>query len=195
MHGVISMNVNGITANTYIPSVKATGKTSGRTSSFADVYEKSTHTAAGNSKQTAPNAAVIKALKEDTENRAEQLRSLVQKMMLSQGKTFDAAGMWNFLQSKEYSVDEETSKQAQADIAEDGYWGIEQTSDRLVSFARALAADNPEKADEMIEAVKTGFEQATKVWGGELPDICKKTLDATLKKLDSWKNPSTDEPT
>ncbi|SHO52960.1 hypothetical protein [Anaerocolumna xylanovorans] len=186
------MNVNGITANTYIPSVKAAGKTSSKTSSFADIYEKSAHTT-GNSKPKAQNAAVIKALKEDTENRAEQLRSLVQKMMLAQGKTFDAAGMWNFLQSKEYSVDEETAKQAQADIAEDGYWGIEQTSDRLVSFARALAADNPEKADEMIEAVKTGFEQATKVWGGELPDICKKTLDATLKKLNSWKNPSTDE--
>lgn len=186
------MNVNGITANTYIPSAKAVEKTSDKSSPApADVYEKTEQTA--DSPKTADqNAAVIKALKADAEKRAGQLRDLVEKMMLSQGKTFTDAGMWDFLRSGNYSVDEETAKQAQTDIAEDGYWGIEQTSDRLVSFAKALAANNPDKADTMIEAVKTGFEQATKAWGDELPDICQKTLDATLKKLNDWKNPPKD---
>lgn len=190
------MNVKGITAATYIPSVRSTEKAPSKsTSSFADVYESSakasgdSYSSTDSTKTKEPNTAVIKALKEDLQKRSDQLRDLVEKMMLSQGKTFDAAGMWNFLQSKEYSVDEETAKQAQADIAEDGYWGVEQTSDRLVSFAKALSGSDPEKADSLIEAVKTGFEQATKVWGGELPDICKKTLDVTLEKLNNWKNP------
>ena len=37
--------------------------------------------------------------------------------------------MWSFLADGNFTVDEETQKQAQADIAEDGYWGVEQTSD------------------------------------------------------------------
>lgn len=186
------MTVNGITANTYIPSAVSTKKTSEKSSpasdstSSADVYEKSTNeTDSTTAKEQ--SAAVIKALKADADKRSEQLRSLVEKMMLSQGKTFDTAGMWDFLRSGEYTVDEETAKQAQADIAEDGYWGVEQTSDRLVSFAKALAVNDPEKAGDMLEAVKTGFEQAAKAWGGDLPDICQKTLDATIKKLNDWK--------
>lgn len=186
------MNVNGITANTYTP-VKTVGKASDKSPTSSDsstgpagIYEKSPDGAEGTSEKE-QSAAVIKALKADAEKRTEQLRSLVEKMMLAQGKTFDEAGMWDFLRSGEYTVDEETAKKAQADIAEDGYWGVEQTSDRLVSFAKALAANNPEKADAMIDAIKTGFEQATKSWGGDLPDICQKTLDAAIKKLTDWK--------
>ena len=38
-----------------------------------------------------------------------------------------------------------------------------------------------------MSAVKKGFEQATKSWGGDLPEICKKTLATTLEKLAKWK--------
>ena len=44
----------------------------------------------------------------------------------------------------------------------------------------------------MIEAVKKGFEKATKAWGGELPQICKDTIDRTISKLESWRD-SADE--
>ena len=40
-------------------------------------------------------------------------------------------------------MDEKTRLQAQKDIAEDGYWGVEQTSERLVSFAKALSGGDP----------------------------------------------------
>ena len=55
--------------------------------------------------------------------------------------------MWSFLADGNFTVDEETQKQAQADIAEDGYWGVEQTSDRILDFAKALSGNDPEKAD------------------------------------------------
>ncbi len=188
------MNVNGITAAAYAPTAKTTGKTSGASqkssSAPAAVYEKSTEVTTTTAKS---DTAVVESLKAEAEKRTSQLRSLVEKMMLSQGKAFDSDAMWNFLRSGEYTVDEATANQAKADIAEDGYWGVEQTSDRLVSFAKALAGSDPAKAENMINAVKTGYEQATKAWGGELPEICQKTLDATLKKLDEWKT-STAEP-
>ena len=57
-----------------------------------------------------------------------------------------------------------------------------------MSFAKALAGGDPEQADTMINAVKKGFEQATKAWGGELPQISKDTLDRTINKLESWRD-------
>lgn len=129
----------------------------------------------------------IEKLKAEAEKRTSQLRSLVEKMLLKQGKTFDEnTDIYAFLRSGEYTVDEETAKQAQEDISEDGYWGVEKTSDRLISFAKALTGGDPSKVDEMREAIQKGYEEATKSWGDELPSICKDTLDATMKKLDEW---------
>ena len=65
---------------------------------------------------------------------------------------------------------------------------MKQTSDRMVDFAMALAGNDPEKADKMIEAVKKGYAQAEKTWGGELPDICKQTLETTISKLKEWRD-------
>ena len=97
------------------------------------------------------------------------------------------------LSRRQLTVDEETQKQAQADIAEDGYWGVEQTSDRIPDFAKALSGNDPEKADLLIDAFKKGFDDATKSWGKDLPDISKRTYDAVLEKFDKWKNGSTTE--
>ena len=135
------------------------------------------------------DTATIEKLKQDADRRTQQLRSIVEKMMTKQGKTFSTASdMYAFLRSGDYEVDAATKAQAQADIAENGYWGVEQTSERLVSFAKALTGGDSSKAEEMINAVKKGFEEATKAWGDKLPDICQKTLDATIEKLNKWKD-------
>ena len=150
------------------------------------VYEKNTEE--GTKKVVyKQDTATITQLKAEAEKRTKQLRDLVEKMLLKQGQSFDESNMYQLLREGKVEVDAETAAQAKADIAEDGYWGVNQTSDRLVSFAKALTGGDPDKVDEMIDAVKEGFEQAAKAWGGELPDICKQTLDAALEKLDEWK--------
>jgi len=156
------------------------------------VYEKSSESA---DKKTVykQDTVTISQLKEDAEKRTQQLRSLVEKMFLKQGQTFDESNMYQLLREGKVPVDAETAAKAKADTAEDGYWGVNQTSDRLVSFAMALTGGDPSKADEMIAAVKKGFDQATKAWGGKLPDISQQTYDATMEKLDKWKNSLTDE--
>ncbi|WP_197467882.1 hypothetical protein [Clostridium sp. Marseille-P299] len=132
--------------------------------------------------------ATIERLKADAEARNAQLRSLVEKMFLKQGDTLLASdNIYELLRTGKVKVDDETAAKAKQEISENGYYGVEQTSERLVSFAKALAGNDPEKADELMNAVKKGFEQATKAWGGELPEICKKTLDTTLEKLTKWK--------
>lgn len=157
------------------------------------VYEKSSQTDKDTVTKKTDYAMVAK-LKADAEHRTSQLRSLVEKMMTKQGTAIaNADSMWSFLADGNFTVDEETQKQAQADIAEDGYWGVEQTSDRILDFAKALSGNDPEKADLLIDAFKKGFEDATKSWGKDLPDISQRTYDAVLEKFDKWKNGSTTE--
>jgi hypothetical protein len=112
-------------------------------------------------------------------------------MLNKQANTYGTAtNMWQFLASGNFTVDADTQAQAQKDIAEDGYWGVNQTSDRIVQFATSLAGDDTESLQKMRDAFLKGYEQAEKTWGGELPDISKKTYDAVLEKLDKLINPS-----
>lgn len=132
--------------------------------------------------------ATVDRMIAEAERSAQTLRDLVERMLLKQGETLqEATDIYALLREGKLPVDPETRAQAQKDIAEDGYWGVEQTSDRLVSFAKALTGGDPSKADDMIAAVKKGFESATRAWGDELPELCKKTLEAAIGKLEAWK--------
>jgi hypothetical protein len=105
--------------------------------------------------------------------------------MSKQATTYgNATDMWQFLKSGNYTVDAATKAQAQADIAEDGYWGVNQTSDRIISFATALTGGDPDKIEEMRAAFQKGYEKAEKTWGGSLPEISQQTYDAVMKKFD-----------
>ena len=64
--------------------------------------------------------------------------------MGKQANTYgNANDIWSFLRSGNFTVDPATKAQAQADIAEDGYWGVNQTSDRIIQFANALTGGDP----------------------------------------------------
>ena len=132
--------------------------------------------------------AIVEQLKADQEKRQSQLTDLVSDMISKQANTFGTAtDIWKFLAKGNFTVDAETKKKAQEDIAEDGYWGVEQTSDRIVSFATALAGDDSEALEKMRDAFKKGYKQAEKQWGGKLPDISKRTYDAVMEKFDKIK--------
>ncbi|MCR5451748.1 MAG: hypothetical protein K6F00_03865 [Lachnospiraceae bacterium] len=134
-------------------------------------------------------AAFIKQAKADLEARQQQLTEIVSKMMNKQGQAIGMTDdMWKKLADGDFEVDAATKAQAEEDISEDGYWGVNKTSDRIVDFAKALAGDDPEQADKMIDAFKKGYEEATKTWGKDLPDLSQNTYDAVLKKMDEWKN-------
>lgn len=151
------------------------------------VYEKTSSTK--NTDYVKKNSALIKKLQADTDARLSQMRSIVEQMMSKQGAAIgNADSMWRFLAEGKFTVSEDVKAQAQKDIADDGYWGVEQTSDRIVDFAKALSGGDSAKADKMIEAFKKGFEQATKSWGKTLPDISQRTYDAVMKKFDAWKD-------
>lgn len=127
------------------------------------------------------DAETIRSLKRDMEAHRNQLREMVVKMLRKQGLRAQ-----DVLNGVAFSVDEETRLAAQKEIGENGYWGVKQTSERIVNFAKTLAGGDPSKAGAMRDAIKKGFEEAEKAWGGALPDICQQTYDAVMKELDKW---------
>lgn len=181
------MNVNGVTGvtRTYVgynnTKKVSTPKKSENSNDVAAVYEKSS------GMSTISNPKKVNDMKLELNSKLNDMQNLVSTMFKKQGIAFNNADeMWKKLASGEFTADAETISQAKADIAEDGYWGVKNTSERMFDFAKALAGDDPEKMKKMQEAVKKGFDEATKAWGKELPSISKDTLDAVNKLFDDY---------
>lgn len=194
INGVSNSTYTAPTTNTTAATTAASSAVETKTDDTAVVYEKST--ASSSTKKTErDNSAIIAKLKADSDARLSSLKSLVEKIFSKQGQTYASANssdimndsaFWNAIRTGNFTVDAETAAQAKADIAEDGYWGVNQTSDRLVEFAKAAANGDSSKIEKMRAAIQKGFDAAKKLWGGELPGISKDTYDATMKKLDQW---------
>ena len=192
------MSVNGVTStqaaaaysysaseNKAAQETKAAETSDSTKEDSGAVYEPSTKSASSTKKTYTPNTDLINKLKADADARTEQLRSLVEKMMGGQANAYGKANdIWQFLRSGNYTVDAATKLQAQADIAEDGYWGVKQTSERILDFANALTGGDPDKIEDMRAAFEKGYKMAEKTWGGSLPDISKRTYDAVMKGFD-----------
>ena len=197
------MDINSVTNVTQTYSQEVTKKSSddhkGTTSkaSFSNtaaVYEK---TSANKDSVSVKNSAtdrsaIIAQMKADTEARMQQLTDIVRQSMQGQGNALAMTDdIWHYLASGNFeNVDEAAIQQAKEDISENGYWGVDQTSSRIVDFAIALSGNDTSKAEELIKAFKKGYDEATSAWGKELPEISSKTYDAVLEKFDQWKNGS-----
>ena len=190
------MSVNGITsANSSYTTPQTTKKTkTSQTTNTADakdigvVYETSSKTD-DKSNKIKDYSSVVATMKKELSTKNEQLQNLVTKLLGKQaGKYTKLADLF-----KDIQADPATIEQAQKDIADDGYWGVEQTSDRLVSMAQALSGGDTSKANTLIAAIKKGFDEATEAWGDKLPDICQKTIDAAVKKMEAWRDGTTSE--
>ena len=192
------MSVNGITGatNTYDAyqanqtNTKAAEENTSKAASEEKkddtgvVYE-SSKGSTSTGKTYTQNTNLVNKMKADAEAHAQQLQNIVTQLMGKQGQTYGIANdMWKFLASGNFTVDAATKAQAQKDIAEDGYWGVEQTSDRIIDFAKALTGGDPSKIEEMREAFKKGYKMAEDTWGGKLPDISQRTYDAVMEKFD-----------
>ena len=155
----------------------------------AAVYEKSKPAANPAKMSKADRASLVAQMQADAEANKAQLLNIVRNEITRQGQAIGASDdIWHILASGDFEASPEAIAQAKKDIAEDGYWGVEQTSDRIVEFAKALSGGDPAKADELFDAFIKGFQEATKTWGRELPDISKRTYEAVEQKFNDWKN-------
>jgi len=109
------------------------------------------------------------------------LREMLVEILEEQGVTSRIA-------SEDSSIDfrDLTPKKARELISDEGYWGVEQTSDRIVQFALSIAGNDPDRLEEIKAGINKGFQMASKALGGTLPDISMKTYNAVMDKLNAW---------
>ncbi|MFX4232479.1 hydrogenase-4 component G [Aliarcobacter butzleri] len=69
-------------------------------------------------------------------------------------------------------------------VSEDGFFGVTQTSDRVAGFVLSFSGDDLELLQKGREGIVKGFEEAEKLFGGQLPEISYKTQERTLALID-----------
>lgn len=86
-------------------------------------------------------------------------------------------------------------KRAQELTSEDGYYGVKKTSERILDFAKAVSGGDPEKGEEMREAVQKAFDEVADMWGGmeNTLQITKDTYDTVMQGFDDWLGTGTTE--
>jgi hypothetical protein len=109
------------------------------------------------------------------------LRGLVLNIFKEQGLEYK-------IETGEGVVDLETitPEEAQELVADDGYFGVEKTAERIFNFAVGIAGGDTTKIDAIKEGVNNGFAEALEAFGGQLPEISYDTYDAVINKLDEW---------
>ena len=85
-------------------------------------------------------------------------------------------------------IAELSQAEAGALVAEDGFFGIKETSERIANFVIMGAGGDEDMLRAGREGMLQGFKDAESMWGGELPDISQKTMQAAVEMVDKEMN-------
>ncbi|MEA1981979.1 MAG: hypothetical protein U9N39_00395 [Campylobacterota bacterium] len=77
-----------------------------------------------------------------------------------------------------------SQEEAAALVSEDGMFGIKQTSERIANFVINGAGGDEDRLRAGREGMLQGFKMAEDMWGGELPEISQKTMQAAIEMVD-----------
>ena len=81
-------------------------------------------------------------------------------------------------------IAELSQDEATALISEDGIFGIKQTSERIANFVIDGSGGDEDRMRAGREGMLQGFKDAEAMWGGELPEISQKTMQAATEMVD-----------
>lgn len=129
----------------------------------------------------------LSEIKQDFINHNETFKEMVRVMIEKQG--YSVKGISKALgEGKEVTitVDSDTQKSAQDAISEDGYWGVNKTSERILDFAKTLSGGDKSKIETLRSAFAEGFDKAKEAFGGKLPEISQQTYDKVMAGFDAW---------
>lgn len=166
----------------------------------AALYQKTEQATANSNKTYTRDTVTLSEISKQVEMKLASLRATVENLFSMQNlKTGEAQGLSYHQIMEKYDgklkefyqnleVDDSTRLNAQQEISADGFWGVKQTSERAINFAKALSGGDPSKIAVLRESIVKGYQAAEKAWGGQLPEISKQTQEATLKGLDDWAN-------
>jgi len=131
----------------------------------------------------------LSEIKQDFTDHNETFKKMVRVMIEQQGHSVSKI-MKALSEGKDVditvTVDSDTQKAAQDAISEDGYWGANQTSERILDFAKTLSGGDKTKIENLRNAFLDGFKQAKKAFGEALPEISQQTYDKVKAGFDAW---------
>lgn len=114
----------------------------------------------------------------------ESFRRMMEALFDRQAREYGiAVGTWN---PQDVPVTQEMRDSAQAQIDEGGYFSVEATAGRILDFAVAISGGDASRIEVLRGAIEQAFENAERIWGGELPEISQQTRAAVMEGLDQW---------
>jgi hypothetical protein len=78
-----------------------------------------------------------------------------------------------------------TQDEAKELVSEDGFFGVNQTSQRIADFVIKGANGDEELLRAGLDGIMQGFKEAEEIWGGKLPDISYQTIDRAKELINS----------
>jgi len=78
-----------------------------------------------------------------------------------------------------------SQNEAKALVAEDGFFGVTQTSERIAGFVLSGAGDDVDMLKAGRAGILQGFKEAGDMWGGQLPDISYETINKAVEMIDN----------
>lgn len=125
----------------------------------------------------------VQRLIEENERKQEEFKQLIRSLIADQGETYNMV-----LFKQKLNVTPEVAEKAKESISDGGEYSVDSVATNIMNMAKALSGGDTSKISELRDGFLKGFKEAEKAWGGELPEISKKTYDEVLKRFDEWEN-------
>ena len=186
------------------------------TSQALDMYKQNTNTSAKTKEQPAKNDSLEEIINNSAARvtismNAQSILFEMNTASMTKNNTLGQSGsglknnqleVLNFLGGKETEggmslknigyegkpILELSSDEAKDLVSEEGFFGVKNTSDRVAGFVLSFAGDDLDILQKGRDGVVQGFEEAKKMFGGELPEISYKTQERTLALIDEKMN-------
>ncbi len=134
-------------------------------------------------------AAEIRAeLKENSQMRSFNMASIQGQINGKADKfTQNYQDLQTFLNDIGYdgkSIAELSQSEATDLISEDGFFGIDKTSQRIADFVINGSGGDEDRLRAGREGMIAGFKEAEQLWGGTLPDISQQTMQKAIELVD-----------
>lgn len=126
------------------------------------------------------NTTDVISLRKRCEEFFEPLKNFVDKLISQQNALLKKGSETSSLR-----LGKEELAKANELISEDGYFGENKSSQRILDFAKAVSEGDKTKISAIKKGIDKGFQEAQRVLGN-LPEVSKKTYDNVMKGLNEW---------
>ncbi|TKB10267.1 hypothetical protein [Desulforhopalus sp. IMCC35007] len=176
-----SLPLNNITiknTQSFEHTIKATPKSSSEKNNLSQVTDR-VNISYNSEKNTIQEYDM--SLEQTAGDGLDLLRGLVLNIFKEQGIEYKIP-----VADSEINLETITPEEAEQLVADDGYFGVEKTAERIFSLAVGIAGGDVSRLEAIKEGLNQGFQEAEDAFGGTLPDISYETYDAVISKLDEW---------